>query len=429
MEMEANALEETMEPKAGILDRVRSEFGFIRGNFLIMVLSWLVLDFASELPSTYYPKYVEALGGTASIIGMIGAGQIIARAFVQIPGGYLADKYGRKWIIFTMTFFAGIAYAIYAIAPSWQWIFVGAVIVGFCGIYQPALGAIIADSVPQERRGIGFSIIQLIASASTTPAPLIAGILYTRMGLIPSMRLSYVVVVVGFLLASAFRSRLKETVEDPVKINVREMLGVYPSSLKESIKVWGVVPRSAFVLFIVFVIVSFTSGLFQPIFALYILDDLGIGYVDFAYIMTALFVSMIILAIPCGMLIDKIGKKKPMMAAFVLWGIAVPLMVWGDFYRLIVSMTLVGLLQVLINGASSALSADLVPREHRGKVNGSRGFFAMLASAAGMYSGGWLYDNVGHQVPWFLQLVLIIPPFLLIHFMIEEPKKEEINGA
>jgi len=427
--MEAKTVEETMEPKAGMLDRVRSEFGFIKGNFLIMVLSWLVLDFASELPSTYYPKYVEALGGTASIIGMIGAGEIIARAFVQIPGGYLADKYGRKWIIFTMTFFAGLAYAIYAIAPSWQWIFVGAVIYGLCGIYQPALGAIIADSVPQERRGIGFSIIQLIASASTTPAPLIAGILYTRMGLIPSMRLSYVVVVIGFLLAAAFRSRLKETVENPVKMNVMEMLGEYPSSLRASINVWRLVPRSAFVLFIVFVFVSFASGLFQPIIALYILDDLGIGYVDFSYIMTALFVSMIILAIPAGLIIDKIGKKKPMIAALVLWGVAVPLMIWGDFYRLIASMTLVGLVQVLINGAASALSADLVPREHRGKVNGSRGFFAMLASAVGMYSGGWIYDNIGHQVPWLLQLVLIIPPILLIHFMIEEPKKEEINGA
>ena len=421
--------EEVTIPKAGLLSRFHSEFSFIQGNFFIMVLSWLILDFASELPSTYYPKYVEALGGTAAIIGLIGASELIARALVQIPGGYLADKYGRKWLIFTMTFFAGLARVFYIFAPSWEWILVGAVVGGFAGLYQPALNAIIADSVPKEKRGMGFSIIQLIASASTTPAPLIAGFLYTKMGLVPSVRLSYIVVVIGFLAASALRTRLKETVEDPAKINLSEMLGSYPKSFRESINVWKVVPRGAFILFLVFIATNFTVGLFQPVFTLYILDDLGIDYVSFSYIMTALFVSMILLALPAGKIIDKIGKKKPLMAAFVIWGIAIPILIWGDFYRLIVAMSLIGLIQVLISGASMALTADLVPREHRGKVNGSRGFFTMIALSLGMFAGGWLYDNVGHQVPFLLQLVLIIPPFLLVYFFIEEPEKEEINGA
>jgi MFS family permease len=87
-------------------------------------------------------------------------------------------------------------------------------------------------------------------------------------------------------------------------------------------------------------------------------------------------------------------------------------------------MSLIGLLQVLINGASSALSADLVPKEHRGKVNGSRGFFSMLAMSVGMLAGGWLYDNVGHQVPFLLQFLLIIPPFLMVYLFIEEPARE-----
>ena len=421
--------EEGTIPKAGLLSRFRSEFSFVEGNFRIMVLSWLILDFASELPSTYYPKYVEALGGTAAIIGLIGASELLARALVQIPGGYLADKYGRKWLIFTMTFFAGLARVFYIFAPSWEWILVGAVMGGFAGLYQPALNAIIADSVPKEKRGMGFSIIQLIAGASTTPAPLIAGFLYTKMGLVPSVRLSYIVVVIGFLAASALRTRLKETVEDPAKINLSEMLGSYPKSFRESINVWKVVPRGAFILFLVFIATNFTVGLFQPVFTLYILDDLGIDYVSFSYIMTTLFVSMILLALPAGKIIDKVGKKKPLMAAFVIWAIAVPLLIWGDFYRLIVSMSLIGLLQVLISGAAMALTADLVPREHRGKVNGSRGFFTMIALSLGMFAGGWLYDNVGHQVPFLLQLVLIIPPFLLVYFFIEEPKKGEINGA
>lgn len=409
----------------GLLRRLHSEFGFIAGNFLIMVLSWLILDFFSEMPATYYPLYVQALGGTAASIGLIGAVEMVARGLVQIPGGYLADKYGRRWLISTMTFVAAMGRIFYALAPSWEWILLGAVTVGLTNIYGPALNAIVADSVPKERRGMAFSIINLIASVSTTPAPLIAGLLYVQMGLVPSMRLGYALMMAGFLGAALMRTRLKETVENPTRINLSEMTASYPRSMRESVNVWRLVPRSAFVLFVANSMTSFIIGTFQPIFTLYIIKDLGIGEVAFSYIMTALFVTMIVLAIPSGKIIDKVGKKKPLIVAYLLWAVAVPLFIWGDFWRLILAMSLVGLLQVLVNGAGSALFADLVPKEHRGKVNGSTGFFNMIALAVGQLLGGWMYDNVSHGFPFYLQLALIWAPLLMICIYVKEPERKE----
>jgi MFS family permease len=411
--------------KRGLLFGVRTEFSFIVGNFLIMVLSWLVLDFASELPATYYPLYVQALGGTAATIGLIGAAEQLARGFVQIPGGYLADKYGRKWLISTMTFVAAIARVFYVLAPSWEWILIGAVLVGVTNIYGPALNAIVADSVPKEKRGMAFSIINLIASVSTTPAPLLAGFLYARMSLIPSIRIGYTVTIIGFLIAALLRLRLKETVQNPTKINLNEMAASYPASFKESLSVWKLVPASAFVLFVVNIFTSFTIGLFQPVLTLYIINDLGIDAISFSYLMTILFVTMIILAIPAGKLIDKIGKKKPLLIAYLSWLIAAPLLIWGNFPRLVVSMSLIGLLQVLFNSAENALFADLVPREHRGKANGSMGFFSLIGMSVGQLAGGWIYDNVSHPLPFILQLGLMLPPFFLTYLYVNEPKKSE----
>jgi len=419
--------DEGEEASQGLLQRLRSEFDFVQGNFLVMVLSWLFLDFFTELPGTYYPLYVKALGGTASTIGLIGAVQNVAVALVQIPGGYLTDKYGRRWLIASMTFFAAFARFFYAYAPSWEWIMVGAVISGFCSIYQPALNAIVADSLPKEKRGMGFSIINLIASVSTTPAPLIAGYLFTLYGLVPSMRLIYKMVFMGFIVTAILRTRLKETVENPAKINVKEMLGEYPVSLRESVNVWRLVPAAAFVLFLISVITSFASGLFQPVLTLYIVKDLGIGEVELSYIMTALPVSMILLALPAGKMVDRVDKRVPIMLSFVLWGAAILLLVYGDFYRLILSMMLVGLLMILVNSATSALSAELVPQEHRGKVNGSRGFFAMIAAALGQLMGGWLYDNVSHQMPFLLELVLIVPPIIMAWLWLKTPEAEPLD--
>ena len=388
-----------------------------------MLLSWLALDFFSELPRTYYPLYVLELGGTTAIIGLIGATEQFSRALTQIPGGYMADKYGRKWLIAIMTTIAALSHVIFAFAFDWRWLLVGSVIYGLSGIYIPALEAIVADSVPQEKRGMGFSLINLIASVSTTPAPLLAGYLLSKMGLVPSVRLSYLLVVLGFSTAAALRFRLKETIKNPQRINLKEMVGNYPVSFKESLNIWKIVPRSAFILFIVNVIVSYAIGLFQPIMTLWIIDDLGISAIDFSYILASMFITMIILAIPSGKLIDKIGKKKPIIISFILWGIAVLLVITGDFLRLIIAMSLVGLLQVMISSATSALSADLIPKEHRGKTNGSRGFFSMIFGSIGMMMGGWLYDNISHSITWYLQLIVITIPFILVSLYVRESKK------
>ena len=411
------------EEKKGLFQRIRSEFSFIEGNFLIMVLSWLILDLFNELPGTYYPLYVEALGATATGIGLIGSVEMIAAALVQIPGGYLTDKYGRKWLISTMTFLAALARIFYVYAPSWEWIMVGALIVGVCRIYQPALNAIVADSLPKEKRGMGFSIINLIASVSTTPAPLIAGYLFTLYGLVPSMRLMYKLVVLGFMAAALLRTRLTETVENPEKINLQDMVTAYPASLRESLEVWNYVPRAAFVLFLVDIAISFTSGLFVPIMTLYIVKDLGINEIQLSYIMTALPVSMILLALPTGKLIDRVGKKKPILAAFVLWAMAILLLVYGNFTRLIVSMVLIGLIMVLANSAIGSLEAGLVPKEHRGKVSGSKGFFRLIAAAIGQLTGGWLYDSVNHQIPFLIQIGLLMIPFAMVYLWIDEDQE------
>jgi MFS family permease len=185
------------------------------------------------------------------------------------------------------------------------------------------------------------------------------------------------------------------------------------------------VPRSAFIFFISKFISSFAWGLFLPFITLYVVNDLGIDPVALSYIMTAMFMTMILVAIPSGKLIDKIGRKKPLIIAGVVSIAWVPLLVWGDFWRLILAMTLAGLLIILFDSAGNTLFADLIPKEHRGKANGSLGFFSMITMSAGQITGGWLYDNVNHQLPFWGEAIMMIPSILLIAFLVEEPEKIE----
>jgi len=401
------------------------------------------MDFAGELPGTYYPDYVIQLGGNATILGLIMLASLLALASVQFPGGYLADKYGRRWLVSTLTFGVALSFIFYVSAPAWQFILIGAVIQNLCLLYQPALLAMMADSLPPEKRGMGFSILNLIMSVATTPAPVVALLLVASYGSLMGMRIAYTIVVIFYLAAATVRLKLKESVKNPETINAKEVLHSYPKALKEGINVWKKVPRTTRFLFFSQLIVSFSLAMTQVLFLVYAFYVLQIGgapnralapevdpalqlaRIKWGYVMIAFFMCMITLSFPVGKFIDKIGRKKPLIISNLLIIPAVLLFVFGNDLTVFIAMPLVGLSMLLGFSAYQTLFADLVPQEQRGKVTGSMNFFSNMFMAIGGGMGGLLYDILSPQFPFLLTVMLIIPSIFIIIFYVHEPKPEE----
>jgi MFS family permease len=391
-------------------------------------MSWILIDFAMELQATYYGPFVlYDLGATETILGFIGFVSLIGLALVQFPGGYLADKYGRRWLISTLTFGVALSYIFYMLAPSWHWILVGALFGNFCCFYMPALEAMLADSTPSERRGMGFSIITLITKVATTPAPIFAGLLVTMFARANGMRIAYAIVVILFLIAATLRIKLKETVAQPGKIRFRDLSNSYPQALRESIGVWKTLPHSMFYLFFANLTVTFAVSLGWLYYAVYAIEGsrsvLFISEFDWALVSTAIFVTMIVTAIPIGKSIDKIGRKIPLLVSYVILFPAVLLFVYGDLFRLFIALPLIGIGDVLFFSAFASLQTDLVPLEKRGKVIGLTNFTTFIVAAIGQLVGGILYEKAP-QLPFFFILVFIVPSFI-ITLRLHEPKRRE----
>ncbi len=408
------------------LGTLRKEFSFIKGNYAIIVISWILIDFAGEIPATYYALYVLKLGATETILGIIGLMGFLALASMQFPGGYLADKFGRKWLVSSMTFGVALSFILYALAPSWPIILIGVVLMNFFNsIYQPALMAIVSDSLPSEKRGMGFSIIMLITSTSTTPGPLVAGLLYNQFGLVQGMRMAYGIVVALFLIAAFLRFRLKETFINTPKPSWKEFFRSYPTSLRESVRVWGKVPRSMFYLFLSGAVMMFGVAAVQLYLVDYAVNVLLVDKAIWAYVLTALPITMIILSIPIGKFVDKFNRKAPILAAYAFIFGSLLLFVHGNLLLLFLSLMLLGVGLVMINSGSSALQADLTPKESRGKVQGFSSFFNNIVMALGTALGGFLYEHVSPQLPFYLAMGFIVPAFLLTLTMVHESQKRE----
>jgi MFS family permease len=401
------------------------------------------MDLAMELPRTYYSDYVIQLGGNPTIIGTITLVSMLALASVQFLGGYLADKYGRKWLVSTLTFGVAISYVFFAFAPNWRFILIGATIQNLCLLYRPALTAMFADSLPPEKRGMGFSILNLIMSVTTTPAPIFALMLISTYGSIDGMRIAYIIVTIMFLAAAIVRLKLKESIKNAEKFNFKEAIFSYPKAFKEGIKIWKKVPKSTLFLFISTLISLFSFSMVYELFLVYAFYNLNIGgipnpslppqldpalqlaRVRWGYIMTALFATMVIMSLPVGKLIDKINRKKPLIFASLITIPAIFLIVYGNYSTLYYAMILFGIGQLLGYSASQTLFADLVPKIHRGKVTGSEGFFTNIFMAIGGLTGGILYDNISPKVPFLLTAILAIPSILIIIFYVHEPKERQ----
>jgi len=94
---------------------------------------------AQPIPDTYASLYYLHLGSNELMISLMGFAGSIAVALVQFPGGYLADKHGRRWLIVTMTFGLAIGSLFFVFAPSWEFILIGLLVQNICSIYGPAL--------------------------------------------------------------------------------------------------------------------------------------------------------------------------------------------------------------------------------------------------------------------------------------------------
>jgi MFS family permease len=407
----------------GLIDVLRREFSFITGNYRILVVSWMIMDLAMEMPAPNFQYYVQALGGTGVALGIIGLANFLAMAAVAFPGGYLADKYGRRWLITTMTFAMALSFLFFALAPTWHFILLGSIVGSLCLIYQPALFAMVQDSLPVERRGMGSSIIQLIHGTFNTPGPIIAGFLLLQFGLVPSMRIIYLLMTVLFLTAAVWRLRLKETITNGDPIRFSYFVSSYPKAVKESFNVWKVVPRTVWWLFVIRTFVMFGMSTTNVINALYARDVLGIPEEQWWLVFIPLLLTMIVASIPIGKMVDRVGRKTPLVLGLFTLGTATLIFVSGTLLTLMISMALFGIAHMLLMSAATALSADLVHPANRGKVVGFRNFVGYIVMGLGMLVGNYLYVNSVPQAPFYVNLGVIVPAFLIVVYLVHEPEK------
>jgi len=418
---------------AGWVQRSKEFTSVLRGNLLVLTLSWVIMNPATNMVGTYEQPYILAIGATPFILGAINAISTVVVSMVRAPGGYIADRWGRKKIIVTMTFSVALSYLLYALAPTWQWFLMVAVFHNLCLIYQPALNACVADSLPVERRGVAAAIRNFLPAIFSIPAPLVALYLVSTLELVNGMRLVYVITAGMLLIAASLRwFFLKETLVvtgNNSKIgNSKEFFDSFKSEYLDAVRF---IARSlpAFVIF--YVLYNFAFMGVQPLVSIFTIFFLGVGKEDWGLIKMASLVVSIITVVPIGVFVDKLGRRR-----MLLFGLGV-LFLSALLYILVPPSTEYSMLSALLafailTSAQSCLGitfpafeADVIPKEKRGRVLASLAIAGSLAGAAGQALSGFEYERIDPRFPFIKLTVLMALCFLIVLFFIKEPVKKE----
>ena len=407
----------------------RDKSAGLRSNFLILTLSWAIMYFAIPIPQTYASLYYLSLGADEFLLSIIGFAGSIAIALVQFPGGYLADKHGRRWLVVTMTYGLAFGTFFFIIAPSWPFIMLGMIIQSICAIYGPALIAMVIDSLPPENRGAGYSFQLTVANLVVLPAPLIAQYLTLTLNFDLGMRAAYTIVMVAYFATATLRLKLKETLP-PNEANshpkIVQALREYPKSVKESIGVWRKLSKSAFYLFIATISINGMVVSCYTYFVVYTTSVLNITASQWALVMAFMYLAIAIPSILAGLSMDVLGRKRFLILGYLLYVPGMILFVNADFNMLLLAFFFYGLGNMMQLNSYQVLMGDMIPRNLRGTATGCIQFFMYLSQGLLQVLIGFLYAFVSPQLPFLLLAAVAVPLSMLVAYKVSEPTVKEV---
>src|SRR2546423_2466666 len=193
-----------------------------------------LLGFGEELWKKFLPKYLEALGASTPIIGLFGTAEDFFDAVYQYPGGWIADYLGRRRAFLIFIALSSTGYVVYLFSSWWPLLFAAlALVMAWQSMASPAIFAVIGDSLPRERRAMGFTLQSILKRLPIVIAPIVGGILIAALGVVSGVHIGLVITLVLAGVTVLLVLKLNVTVVPPEITNMRGVWRSFHSALKQ----------------------------------------------------------------------------------------------------------------------------------------------------------------------------------------------------
>lgn len=292
------------------------------------------MGLGEELWKKFLPKYLESLGASVAAVGLFGTAEDFFDAVYQYPGGWLADRWGRRRAFLTFLAAAAAGYLIYLFSPAWPYLFLGlAFVMVWQAMGSPTIFATIGDALPKERHALGFTLYSVLKRIPVVISPLVGGAIMGAVGLARGVRIGLLITLVlaGCAAALLLSLRLPSGARDAVKIG-----GVWDSfhpTLKR--------------LLVSDIVIRLCEGMADIFVVLYVTNVSRITLPEYGVLVAVQLLTSILIYVPSAKLAERVGRKPLVIATFLCFALyPVSVILTHSFTGLVLAFIVGGLREI-----------------------------------------------------------------------------------
>jgi MFS family permease len=384
-------------------------------NIYVFGITSFLNDTASEMAYWVLPAFLVSLGAGPAQLGLIeGLAESVA-SFAKLFSGYVADHVDRrKPLVVTGYFVANAVKPLLAAVSAWWQI----LLIRFTdrlakGVRGAPRDVMVAESVPKERLGSAYGLIQSMDSAGAIAGPLVALAMLTRFG------------IRGVFLAAAVPGALCALValfgirENRRAIAITAEAGITQAANPIPPAEHRIALPASFYLVLI-AVTLFSLGNSSDMFLVMRAQNAGIAVVLAPVLGLVFNITYTLGSWPAGWFSDYFsqrGLSRKWIAAAGYLIFAAVYFVFGrapSTLAIWIGMAVYGLYYALTEPVLKALVVETVGHEIRGRALGVYAFATSVATLAASLITGLLWKQYGAGSPFYFSAALAMAAAALL---------------
>ncbi|MFD0693481.1 MFS transporter [Paenibacillus sp. GCM10027628] len=374
-----------------------------RGAVLLLMLNLFLVFTGIGLVIPILPKFMENLGITGSILGLLVAAFSLTQLLFSPLAGRLADSFGRKRLIVTGMVVFALSEGLFGIASHPGLLFVSRLLGGIsAALIMPAVMAYAADVTTKEERAAGMGFMNAAITTGFIIGPGIGGYIAEFGIRVPF----YTAAIAGIIAACITLFLLQES------LIVEEKSTDLPSSAKQQssflLQLKYSYREPYFLSLIIVFVMSFGLANFEIVFGLFVDHKFGFEPKDIAFIITFGSIAGAVVQVSAfSWILNRFGQKRVISICLLFAGVFILMTLFVHKFWLIFAVTFIVFLATDILRPAISTQISMLTKDQQGYVAGLNSAFTSLGNIAGPAVAGFLFDlNINY--PYTLASIILL---------------------
>ena len=357
-------------------------------NVTVASSAVFLLGFGEELWKKFLPKYLEALGASTPVIGLFGTAEDFFDAVYQYPGGWIADRFGRRRAFFIFLGLAAAGYLVYLLGPSWPYAFLGlALVMAWQSMASPAIFAVIGDALPKEKRAMGFTIQSILKRVPIVVAPLLGGVIIASRGVVSGVHLGLIVTLAITALTILLIRGINIARAPHEPANIFSVWTSFQPGLKR--------------LLLSDIFIRTCEGMADVLIILYVTNVLHVSVAGFGTLIAIHTITTLLVYLPAARGADRLGRRPFIIATFCAFALYPLAVVSAHNFAGLVGAFIIGGLREIGEPARKAMIVDFAKPQLRARSVGLYYLLRSLTITPASAIGGLLW-KLTPQTPFIM---------------------------